>query len=71
LSDWKEVYMEDRREARLIPTRRGVEIRCPWNSKGHLGIVLKRPNVLEFKCKEGFVILEVEKANDALARRSQ
>jgi len=62
--------MEDKREARLIRTPRGVEIRCPWNSKGHLGVVLKRRNVLEFKCKEGYVILEVEKANEALARLS-
>lgn len=59
-----------RRNARLIPTSRGIEVRCPWNDRGHLGIVVLRPNVLEFKCKEGYVILEVEKANEALAKLS-
>lgn len=58
--------------ARLVETADGIEVRCSCHgSRGHLLFRLVHPGQIESKCRDTLILMEVSKANDALARRSQ
>ncbi len=58
--------------ARLVETADGIEVRCSCHgSRGHLLFRLVHPGQIELKCRDTFVLMEVSKAQHALARRPE
>ncbi len=58
--------------ARLIETADGIEVRCSCHgSNGHLLFRLVGPNLIQSKCRDHYIFLEVLKAQEAFAKRSE